>query len=136
MQAAGTDKAKAVELNHEGSESVGAKQFEQAKALFKQAIQLDPKLSDAYENLALILLLDGNDVAAEHTAVELLGLAPGNYNGRLVAGVAALNRNGFARGRAYLVPLIRSGADDPLVTAVYTIAWMPAESPKRQSWAH
>jgi tetratricopeptide (TPR) repeat protein len=118
----GTDKAKAVELNHQGSESVGAQQFEQAKALFKQAIQLDPKLSDAYENLALILLLDGNDVAAEHTAVELLALAPGNYNARLVAGVAALNRNNFSRGRDYLVPLIRSGADDPLVTAAYAIA--------------
>ena len=113
----GTDKAKAVELNHQGSESVGAQQFNQATALFKQAIQLDPKLSDAYENLALILLLDGNDIAAEHTAVELLTLAPGNYNARLVAGVAAVNRNNFSRGRDYLVPLIRSGADDALVTA-------------------
>lgn len=115
-------KAKAVELNHEGNDSVGAKQYEQAKALFKRAIQLDPKLSDAYENLALILLLDGNDVAAEHTALELLALAPGNYNGRLVAGVAALNRNSFSRSLDYLTPLIRSGADDPLVTAAYAIA--------------
>lgn len=115
-------RAKAVELNHEGNDSVGAKQYEQAKALFKQAIQLDPKLSDAYENLALISLLDGNDAAAEHTALELLALAPGNYNGRLVAGVAALNRNSFSRGRDYLTPLIRSGADDPLVTAAYAIA--------------
>jgi len=122
LQAIIADKAKAVELNHEGSESVGDKQFEQAKVLFKQAIQLDPKLSDAYENLALILLLDGNDVAAEHTAVELLVLAPGNYNARLVAGVAALNRNNFSRGRDYLALLMRSGADDPLVTMAYAIA--------------
>jgi tetratricopeptide (TPR) repeat protein len=114
-------KAKAAELNRQGSESVGAKQFEQAKVLFKQAIQLDPKLSDAYENLALILLLDGNDAAAEHTAVELLALAPGNYNARLVAGVAALNRNSFSRGRDYLIPLISSGADDPLVITAYAI---------------
>jgi len=114
--------AKAVELNRQGNESVKAKQFEQAKALFKQAIHLDSKLSDAYENLALLLLLDGNDVAAEHTAVELLALAPENYNARLVAGVAALNRNSFSRGRNYLFPLIRNGADDPLVITAYAIA--------------
>jgi tetratricopeptide (TPR) repeat protein len=121
-QTTSVSKAKAVELNHQGNASVGAKQFEQAKALFKQAIQLDPKLSDAYENLALILLLDGNDAAAEHTAVELLALAPGNYNARLVAGVAALNRNNFPRGRDYLAPLVRSGAADPLVNTAYAIA--------------
>ena len=119
---AGGAGSRAVELNREGNASVGSKQYEQAKALFKQAIQLDPKLSDAYENLALILLLDGNDAAAEHTALELLALAPGNYNGRLVAGVAALNRNNFSRGWEYLTPLIRSGADDPLVTAAYATA--------------
>jgi tetratricopeptide (TPR) repeat protein len=115
-------RAKAVELNRQGSESVAAKQLEQAKALFKQAIQLDPKLSDAYENLALILLLDGNDVAAEHTAIELLALAPENYNARLVAGVAALNRNNFSRGGDYLFPLIRNDADDPLLITAYEIA--------------
>jgi len=117
-----TSKAKAVELNHQGRQSVEAKQFEQAKVLFKRAIQLDPKLSDAYENLALILLLDGNDVAAENIAVELLGQDPGNYNCRLVAGIAALNRNSFSRGRSYLAPLMRSGADDPLVIAAYAVA--------------
>lgn len=114
-------KKRALELNRQGSDSVTAKQFEQAKALFKQAIDLNPRLSDAYENLALILLLDGDDVAAEHTAVELLARAPGNYNARLVAGIAALNRNKFSRGKYYLFPLIKNGVDDPLVITAYAI---------------
>jgi tetratricopeptide (TPR) repeat protein len=114
-------KAKAAELNRMGNDSINAKQFEQAKSLFRQAIQLDPKLSDAYENLALILLLDGNDVAAERTALELLALSPGNYNARLVAGVAALNRSSFTRGKNYLQPLATT-ADDPLLIAAYSVA--------------
>src|SRR6266403_263968 len=120
LQDTGEDaKAAAIELNREGSASVSAKQFEQAKVLFHRAIQLDPKLSDAYENLALILLLEGDDVAAEHTAMDLLALAPTNYNARFVAGVAAINRNQFSKGRNYLAPLAREGADDPLLTAAY-----------------
>jgi tetratricopeptide (TPR) repeat protein len=114
-------KVKAAELNRLGNDSVGAKQFEQAKSLFRQAIRLDSKLVGAYENLALILLLDGNDVAAEHTARELLALSPTNYNARLVAGVAALNRGSFMRGKNYLQPLTMT-ADDPLVLAAYSVA--------------
>jgi len=115
-------KSEAADLNRRGSESVQAKQFEQAKVLFERAVRLDPKLSDAYENLALILVFDGDDVGAEHTAVQLLGLAPDNYNARLVAGVAAINRNGFSRGRNYLAPLIQGSSDDPLVITAYAVA--------------
>jgi len=115
-------KAKALELNHQGSESVAAKQYEQAKALFKQALRLDPKLSDAYENLALLLLLDGHDEDAERVAVELLALAPTNYNARLVAGVAAANHNDFSRSSGYLAPLVKNEAGDPLATATYAVA--------------
>jgi tetratricopeptide (TPR) repeat protein len=115
-------KAKAVELNRQGSDSVRARQFDQAQALFTQAIQLDPKLPDAHENLALLFLLEGNDVAAEQAADQLLTLAPANYNGRLVAGVSAINRSKYSQGKKYLSPLIRSGTDDPLVTAAYAVA--------------
>jgi tetratricopeptide (TPR) repeat protein len=115
-------KAEASKLNRQGSESVAAKQFDQAEVLFKRAIELDPKFSDAYENLALILLLRGNDVAAEHVAAKLLALAPANYNARLVAGVAAINCNNFSQGRSFLAPLIRSREADPLVTTAYAVA--------------
>lgn len=115
-------KAKAVELNRKGSESVRARQFDQAQALFTQAILLDPNLADAHENLALLLLLEGNDVAAERAAGQLLVLAPANYNGRLVAGVSAINRGKYSQGKGYLSSLIGSGTDDPLVTAAYAVA--------------
>ena len=121
-KASEASKREAVELNRRGGESIRAKQFEQAKALFERAIQLDPKLSDAYENLALILVLEGDDVAAERAALQLLAFMPANYNARLVAGVAAINRNADSRARDCLAPLVRSGADDPLVTTAYAIA--------------
>lgn len=114
--------ARAIELNRQGRDCIAAKQFEQAKALFKRAIQSNSRLSDAYENLALLLLLDGDDSAAEHTARKLLGLAPDNYNARFVAGVAAINRNSLRRGRDFLAPLVWSGARDPLVTTAYEVA--------------
>jgi tetratricopeptide (TPR) repeat protein len=116
-------KSEAAELNRRGSESVQAKQFEQAKALFERAIQLDPKLADAYENLALMLMLEGDDLRAEPVAVQLLALAPDNYNARLVAGVAAINRSHFSRGRDYLALLIPGSSDDPLVITAYAVAF-------------
>lgn len=115
-------KAEAVDLNREGKERVAAKQYDQAKALFNRAIALDPKLSDAYENLALLLLLEGDDNTAERTALKLLALMPDNYNARLVAGVAAINRKDFLRGRDDLAPLVSNSAGDPIVTAAYAVA--------------
>ena len=61
-----SDESKAVGLDKDGVASILAKRFQQAKALFQQAIQIDPSLVDAHENLALLLLLEGNDAAAEN----------------------------------------------------------------------
>ena len=112
----------AAELNRQGQDCVAAKRFEQAKALFKRAIQSDPRISDAYENLSLVLLLEGDDADAGRAATKLLALAPSNYNGALVAGIAAINRNDFGTGKTYLVPLVHRGSDDPIVMAAYAIA--------------
>lgn len=117
-----SSKAQAAEFNRRGENSVQGRQFEEAKGLFSQAIHLNPYFSDAYENLALLSLLEGDDANAESRALQLLTLSPGNYNGRFVAGVAAINQNRFSRGRDYLGPLVEHSATDPLVTAAYAVA--------------
>ena len=116
-------KTKAVEINREGTESVTAKRFGRAKVLFKQAIRLDPSLSDAYENLALLSILAGDDVSAEDAARHLLILDPQSYNGRLIAGVAAMNQGKLQRGLNSIAPLIVQDATlDPLTATAYGLA--------------
>jgi tetratricopeptide (TPR) repeat protein len=112
----------AAQLNRKGAASVQANLLDQAKAEFQQAIQLDPSLADAYENLALLLMLEGDDEMAEKTARHLLTIAPDNYNARLVAGVAAINRKEYRRGLEVLTPLSRSAESDPIVTAAESVA--------------
>jgi tetratricopeptide (TPR) repeat protein len=116
------DVAKAIALDKEGVASILAKRFQQAKALFRQAIESDPSLVDAHENLALLLLLEGDDASAEFEARNLLVLDPRNYNGRLVAGVAAINQGQFYKGANVLAPLSVRAGDDPLVTEAYSVA--------------
>ena len=76
--------------------------------------------ADAYENLALLSLLEGDDVSAQATAHRLLVLDPKNYNGRLVAGVAAVNQGQFTKARDILAAL--RPQDDLLVAASYSVA--------------
>lgn len=117
-----SDESKAIALDKDGVASILAKRFQQAKASFQQAIQNDPSLVDARENLALLLLLEGNDAAAENEARRLLVLDPKNYNGRLVAGVAAVNQGQFSRGVEILAPMRAQAKDDPLVAEAYSVA--------------
>ncbi len=117
-----SDESKAIALDKDGVASILAKRFQQAKASFQQAIQIDPSLVDAHENLALLLLLEGNDAAAENESRRLLVLDPKNYNGRLVAGVAAVNQGQFSTGVEILAPMRAQAKDDPLVTEAYRVA--------------
>jgi tetratricopeptide (TPR) repeat protein len=119
---AGDAQPSAIALDKAGVAAILAKRFQQAKASFRQAIQIDPSLTDAHENLALLLLLEGDDAAAEAEAQRVLALDPTNYNGRLVAGVAAINQQQFAKGMHDLAPLSAQAEEDPLVTEAYSLA--------------
>jgi tetratricopeptide (TPR) repeat protein len=114
--------AQAIEWNQNGSESIQANRFEEAKAFYLRAIDLSPRFIDAHENLALLFLLEGNDREAEKWARQLLAIDPGNYNGRLVAGVAAVNQHKFIRAKVDLAPLVKANAADPLPLAAYQTA--------------
>jgi tetratricopeptide (TPR) repeat protein len=124
------ERDQAAELNRKGAASVQGKLLDQARAQFRKAIELDPSLADAYENLALLLMLEGDDAAAEATARHLLLIAPDNYNARLVGGVAAVNQRQFQRGLNTLAPLSAlpapgttpGNATDPIVSAAQAVA--------------
>jgi tetratricopeptide (TPR) repeat protein len=116
------DKTKATDLVRAGSEEIMARHFERAKASFREAIEVDRSNPDAYENLSLLSLLEADDAGAEREARQLLSLDPRNYNGRLVAGVAALNQGQFFQAREVLAPLRAHAAEDALVTAAYSVA--------------
>jgi tetratricopeptide (TPR) repeat protein len=115
-------RAKAMALDKDGVASILAKRFLHANALFKQAIQIDTTLMDAHENLALLLLLEGDDAAAETEARRLLALDPKNYNGRLVAGIAAVNQEQFSKGVEILASMSAQDKGDPLVAVAYSVA--------------
>jgi tetratricopeptide (TPR) repeat protein len=133
--AAGRSHAQALTLNQQGEESVKAKRFSEAKFLFEKAIRLDRRFSAAYENLALLCLLEGDDRGAESNAVKLLALDPQNYNGRLVAGVAATNQSQFEQGRSYLAPLVAQESTDPVAAAAYAVALQQGGAPgEAESW--
>ena len=99
-----------------------ARHYERARVSFRQAIEIDRSDSSAYENLALLSLLEADDPDAQEQARHLLSLDPQNYNGRLVAGIAALNQGHYIEAREVLAPLRPRAAEDALVAAAYSIA--------------
>jgi tetratricopeptide (TPR) repeat protein len=110
-------KAQAQELNQRGTADIRAGRIEEASALFLRAIQLDPKLSDAYENLTLLFLLEGDDAKADGWAVRLLSFQPDSYHGGFVAGIAAINQHRFLRARTFLSRIVGRDSSDPLAIA-------------------
>lgn len=76
---AGADaKPQAVLLTEQGTQAYTAKQFEEAKKLFEQAVSIVPQSGQAHYNYALTLnALGKQDVARQHF-LEAANLAPGD----------------------------------------------------------
>lgn len=71
-------KPQAVLLTEQGAQAYNAKQFEQAKQYFEQAVSVAPQSGQAHYNYALALSALGNqDVARQHF-LEAANLAPGD----------------------------------------------------------
>lgn len=76
---AGADaKPQAVLLTEQGTQAYTAKQFEEARKLFEQAVSIVPQSGQAHYNYALTLnALGKQDVARQHF-LEAANLAPGD----------------------------------------------------------
>jgi Tfp pilus assembly protein PilF len=71
-------KPQAVLLTEQGTQAYHAKQFEEAKKLFEQAVSVAPQSGQAHYNYALALnALGKQDVARQHF-LEAANLAPGD----------------------------------------------------------
>jgi Tfp pilus assembly protein PilF len=71
-------KPQAVLLTEQGAQAYSAKQFEEARKLFEQAVSVAPQSGQAHYNYALALnALGKQDVARQHF-LEAANLAPGD----------------------------------------------------------
>jgi Tfp pilus assembly protein PilF len=72
------NKPQAVALTEQGTQAYQARQFDQAKTYFSQAITLAPQSGQAHYNYALVLNALGDTEAARQQFLEAANLAPGD----------------------------------------------------------
>jgi Tfp pilus assembly protein PilF len=71
-------KPQAVTLTEQGTQAYQAKQFEEAKKYFEQAMTLEPQSGQAHYNYALALRALGDTETAQQQFLEAANLAPGD----------------------------------------------------------
>lgn len=71
-------KSQAVSLTEQGTQAYKAKQFEEAKKLFEQAVSISPQSGQAHYNYALALNALGKQEVARQHFLEAANLAPGD----------------------------------------------------------
>lgn len=71
-------KAQAITLTEQGTQAYQAKQFEEAKGFFGQAMETAPQSGQAHYNYALALNALGDTEAARQHFLEAANLAPGD----------------------------------------------------------
>jgi Tfp pilus assembly protein PilF len=74
----GGGKAQAITLTEQGTQAYQAKQFEEAKGFFGQAMAAAPQSGQAHYNYALALNALGDTEAARQHFLEAANLAPGD----------------------------------------------------------
>jgi Tfp pilus assembly protein PilF len=76
--AAADAKPQAVSLTEQGTQAYNAKQFEEAKKYFEQAVSVVPQSGQAHYNYALALTALGKTEVARQHFLEAADLAPGD----------------------------------------------------------
>lgn len=76
--AAADAKPQAVSLTEQGTQAYNAKQFEEAKKYFEQAVSVAPQSGQAHYNYALALTALGKTEVARQHFLEAADLAPGD----------------------------------------------------------
>lgn len=94
------------DLTAEGLKALEARQYDQAAAIFKKAVEADPKDYSAHFHLALSHTLAGRDQDAIPSYRNVLELKPGLYQAELNLGMLLLRQ----RQAAEAVPLLESAA--------------------------
>lgn len=74
----GEVKSQATQLTEQGTQAYQARQFEEAKQYFEQAMAAAPESGQAHYNYALVLNALGNAAVARQHFMEAADLAPGD----------------------------------------------------------
>lgn len=93
---------KAIYAYKHGVELVRVKAYDNAIASFKEAIQYNPKMTDAYFNIAAVYVSQQKYDEAYETYVKIIALNPYDYDSILQAAKISYNRQNYALAMKYL----------------------------------
>ena len=94
--------AKSVALYKQGVDLANAKAYDTALSYFKEALTYNPKMSDAYYNIAAIYVAQQNYDDAYNAYVKIIALNPYDYDAILQAAKISYNRKNYALAMKYL----------------------------------
>lgn len=93
---------KAIYAYKHGVELVRVKAYDNAIEAFKEAIQYNPKMTDAYFNIAAVYVSQQKYDEAYETYVKIIALNPYDYDSILQAAKISYNRQNYALAMKYL----------------------------------
>ncbi len=96
------DMQRAVSAYSRGVDLTGVKAYDSAISAFKEALKYNPKLSDAYYNIASIYIAQGKPDEAYNTYVKAIALNPNDYDAILQVAKIAYNRKNYSLCLKYL----------------------------------
>ncbi len=92
----------AVSLYKQGIEFTRIKAYDSAIAAFQKAIEYNPKMSDAYYNIASIYIAQKKYDEAYNTYVKVIAINPSDYDAILQAAKISYNRKNYSLAMKYL----------------------------------
>lgn len=102
-----------------GEIRVRQQKLTEAENLFHKSLRISAS-PGAYENLALLEALTGDEPAAHRDCQKLLQLDPNNYNGRLLSALSDIDRSHYQEALRTLQPMRQD--PDPILQALYSVS--------------
>lgn len=96
------DMQQSVNAYRKGVQMIKMKAYDSAIAAFNEALQYNPKLSDAYYNIGTIYAFQQNYDEAYNCYVKAIALNPNDYGSILQAAKISYNRGNYALAMKYL----------------------------------
>ena len=96
------DMQKAISAYKQGVDFVGTKAYDSAIASFQKALEYNPKMTDAYYNIASIYVTQKKYDEAYNTYVRIIALNPYDYDSILQAAKISYNRKNYSLAMKYL----------------------------------
>ncbi len=112
----------AISAYKQGIEFTRVKAYDSAIAAFQKAIEYNPKMSDAYYNIAAIYIAQKKYDEAYNTYVKVIAINPSDYDAILQAAKIAYNRKNYSLAIKYLEYIPDDYANYGLARQIYADA--------------